>query len=102
MLNARTKQSCPGGGLEGVAIQVSLREAVGVTMANVADSNHDVVHTGFSSVEALAVAVANLYPPIIRIYHSIIIVHIQVQHQRCLDLHKIKMSHVMVVANVVT
>ena len=74
-----------------VAIQVSHKEVVEVTMANVADFNHNVVHMGFSSVEALAVVVANLYPPIIKIYHNIATVHIQVQHQWCLDLHKIKM-----------
>ena len=109
MLSERTKQSCPGAGLEVVVIQISPREAVVGTMANVADFshnvadfNHNVVHMGFSSKEALAAVVANLYPPIIRIYHNIATVHIQVQHQWCLDLHKIKMSRVTVVANVVT
>ena len=63
---------------------------VEVTMANVADFNHNVVLMGSSKGEALAVVDANLYPKIIKICHNIVIVVIQVQHQWCLDLHKIK------------
>ena len=81
-----------------VAIQISPREAVAGTMANVAgfshnvaDFNHNVVHLGFSSVEVLDVVVASLYHPTIKIYHNIVIVVTPVQHQWCLDRHKIKM-----------
>ena len=74
-----------------VATQVSHREAVAGTMVNVAGFNHNVVLMGSSKGEALAVVDANLYPQIIKIYYSIVIVAIQVQHQWCLDLHKIKM-----------
>ena len=102
MLSKRTKQSCPGAGLEVVVTQVSLREAVEVTMANVADFNHNVVHMGFSNVEVMDVVVANLHHPTFRIYHSLVIVPTPVQYQWCLDRHKIKMPHVMVVANVAT
>ena len=59
-------------------------------MANVAGFNHNVVLMGSSKGEALAVVDANLYPQIIKIYHSTVIVLIQVQRQWCLDLHKIR------------
>ena len=73
-----------------VATQVSQREAVAGTMVHVAGFNHNVVLMGSNQGDALAVVDANLYPKIIKIYHSIVIVAIQVQHQWCLELHKIK------------
>ena len=71
-------------------------------MVHVADFNHNVVLMVFSKGEVTVVVVVSLYPKIIKIYHSTVIVLIQVQRQWCLDLHKIKMSRVMGVANVVT
>ena len=85
-----------------VVTQVSHREVVAVTMANVAEFNHNVVLMVISKGEVTVVVVVNLYPPIIKICHSTVIVLTLVQRQWCLDQRKIKISHVMGVANVVT